>query len=299
MRRPRRLQPGARWFVTVRCARAQFRLRPDTQRLHALGLFLGRALAAHTGVHLHAVIQMSNHLHLVLTDTQSELDRFMERFLGPLAKALNAIDGVSGQVFERRYAATEILDDGALVDRLAYAVTNPGAADLVARVEDWPGLCLWPGGQEEASFQRFRKPAHDRAVRAAGGDASAVRREDFLEIVRVELALPELDSGRDVRGEVSRVVRHRLGELAEKRGGKRVLGARKVLAQKVWDAPERPKRSPMPLCHASSLELWVAFRDAWRDFVRSFREASALFRAGFLHVRFPEWSFRPSLPILR
>lgn len=298
MRRPRRLQPGARWLVTVRCARAQFRLRPDHQRLHALGFFLGRALQAHPGVQLHAAVQMSNHIHLVLTDTQGELDRFMERFLGPLAKALNAFEGVRGQVFERRYAATEILDDDALLERIVYTLTNPAAADLVAGLHEWPGLCLGPGGQEEASFQRFRKPAYDRALRAAGGDVSAVRPEDFLEIVNVEIHLPELDRDRDVRSEVQRAVQLRLDQLAEARAGKRVLGAQKVLAQKVWDAPEHPKRSPMPLCHASSLELWLAFRDAWRDFVRTFRQASAVFRAGVLDVPFPEWSFRPSSPIL-
>ena len=59
---------------------------------------------------------------------------------GTFAKALNEMDRVRGQVYERRYSAIEILDDDALVDRIVYTLTNPAAADLVAEVEARPGL---------------------------------------------------------------------------------------------------------------------------------------------------------------
>lgn len=298
MRRPRRLRPGTRWFVTVRCARAQFRLRPDDQRVQALGFFLGRALEAHPGVELHAVVQMSNHLHLVVTDASAELDRFMGRFLGPLARALNAVDRVRGQFFERRYAAIEIVDDEALLDRILYTVTNPAAADLVAAVEDWPGLCLWPGGRESDVFSRLRMRATGRAERQADGDHGTLREGERSELARVDVALPEL-CGRDLRAELRCRVQARLSELAEARGNKGVLGVERVLAQKVFDAPDRPKRSPMPLCHASSIDLWLAFREHWRAFLRAYREASVAFRLGYLNVAFPDWAFRPSVPLLR
>ena len=269
VRSPRRLVPGAVWFVTVRCARAQFRLRPDPARVDAFGRALGRALELHPTIRLFGAVQMSNHIHLVLEDGTGVLDRFMCQFLGPLAKAVNGIDGTSGQVYERRYSAIEILDDESLLDRIAYTVANPVAAGLVERVEDWPGVVLGPGFAEERTFSR-----------AEGGDVA----------VTVHSPVP--------RERVRALVEGRIVEIARARGQKPVLGVAKVLRQDVFGAPEQPKRSPAPECLAACARLREAFRERWRDFIDAYRRASAAFRTGALGAHFPDWSFRPSLPLL-
>ncbi len=269
MSAPRRLAPGTVWFVTVRCARAQFRLRPDPARVDAFGRALGRAFEVHPTVRLFGAVQMSNHLHLVLEDGAGVLDRFMCLFLGPLAKAVNGLDGTSGQVYERRYSAIEILDDESLIDRIAYTVANPIAAGLVERVEDWPGLVLGPGYTEERAFSR-----------GEGGD------------VAVTVHSPV--SRQRVRARVE----GRIEEIARVRGRRPVLGAAKVLRQNVFGAPEEPKRSAAPECLAACAQLREAFRKRWREFIDAYRRASAAFRSGSLDVPFPDWSFRPSLPVL-
>lgn len=270
-------------------------MRPDRARVHALGVFLGRALADHPAVRLFAAVQMSNHIHLVLEDGAGVLDRFMAQLLSPLAKALNGMDGIRGTVWERRYSALEIVDDAALVDRIAYTVTNPVAADLVERAEAWPGLVLAPGFTESGTFTRFRKRANDRACEAAG-PAETVDPGAFEEEVAVGVESPTLELG-DARELARAAVAGRTAMLRRRRGDKRVLGVGRVLEQKVFDAPRRSKRSPAPLCHAGSAELWEAFRVGWQKYVAAYREASAAFRAGVLHCPFPDWSFRPSLPI--
>ncbi len=270
VRAPRRLAPGSVWFVTARCARAQFRLRPDPARVEAFGRALGRALEVHSSVRLLAAVQMSNHLHLVVEDTAGVLDRFMCQFLGPLAKAVNELDGVSGQVYERRYSAIEILDDNALLDRVAYTLTNPVAAGLVERVEAWPGLVLGPGFVEARTFPRKAQE---------GGDLW----------VGVDCALP----AESVRSHV----REREQALASERRGRPVLGRAKVLSRPVFGSPENPKRGPAPLCLAACAKLREEFHTRWRSFVDAYRSASAAFRAGALDVPFPDWSFRPSLPL--
>lgn len=285
MRAPRRLRPSTRWFITVRCMRAQYRLRPDIARTHAFGYFLGRALAAHSGVRLFAAVQMSNHLHLVLEDQHGRLDRFMAQLLSPLAKALNAMDELRGQVWERRYSAIEILDDEALVDRIAYTLTNPAAANLVDDVHHWPGLLLGPGGTTFGEYTRFRKPAFDRA-RYAGLD---VEEKDFTETVHILV-----DSGPEAAAEA---VQARVEALRRGRTGP-VLGVADVLKQRPLDAPKRSKRSPAPLCHTAHLGTWLAFRDAWKAFVANYRAASKAFRDGALETPFPDWTFRPSIPHL-
>lgn len=267
VRPPRRLAPNTVWFVTARCARAQFRLRPDPDRVEAFGLALGRALEVHPSVRLFAAVQMSNHLHLVVEDGEGVLDRFMCQFLGPLARVVNDLDETSGQVYERRYSAIEILDDTALLDRIAYTIANPVAAGLVARVEAWPGLVVGPGFTEERRFER-----RGRELRVA-----------------VDVPCP--------RDWVRTAVRDREKRIQEERGGRPVLGRAKVLAQSVFESPEHPKRGPAPLCLASCRELREVFRAKWRAFVDAYRAASAAFRGGALEVPFPDWSFRPSLPL--
>jgi len=61
--------------------------------------------------------------------------------------------------------------------------------------------------------------------------------------------------------------------------------------------PRSSKRSRRPLCHASSRELWDAFRDGWDRFVANYRAASAAFLSGGLGAPFPAHSFRPHSPV--
>jgi len=46
-----------------------------------------------------------------------------------------------------------------------------------------------------------------------------------------------------------------------------------VLAQDPFDAPTSIRRSPMPICHASSLEEWWSFFVEHRLFVQAYRMA--------------------------
>ncbi len=184
---------------------------------------------------------MSNHLHIVLTDTLGELSNFMCQFLGPLAKALNALDETRGQVFERRYSAIEIVDDEALLDRIAYTVTNPAAANLVRTVEAWDGLCMWQGGNQRMECSRVRKREYRRSV-ATAESPSDVDIKDFTE--RYDVAITPVD------GDVREFVEARLEMLAKKHSGKRPLGMRAVLAEDTFAAPSHPE----PL----NLTVWSA-----------------------------------------
>jgi len=270
---------------------AQFRLRPDEVRTNLIVFWLGVALRHHPDVALHAVVVMSNHLHACLTDGSGELSSFMGHWLGNVARAVNRLDGTSGPVFEQRYSAGEILDDEAMLERIIYAVTNPVAAGLVTRAADWGGLCLWQGGRVRAEGTRLR---HREWMTARARAETEVEREAFVDHATVEIT--PLD-GANTTAELIAGVEARTAELQRDRGAARSLGMRKVLRQKVFDAPETPKRSPRPLCHASTAELWLAFRDGWRRFVQTYRVASEAFCAGNLNAPFPEHTFRPPLRV--
>ncbi|MEM1023962.1 MAG: hypothetical protein AAF627_02055 [Myxococcota bacterium] len=276
MRRPRQLTPGAWWSVVVRCARSEFRLRPDSERTQAVGFFLAKALKACPGIKLAAVSQMSNHMHLVLRDDESQLSNFMCRFEGPLAKMLNVLDDTRGQVFEKRFTSIQAIDPDAVLECIVYSVMNPVSAHLVARIEDWPGLLVWPGKESALRFSRNRP-----LMRSPSTEESYV------------LSIPQELLCEKAKSWLRQAVVARTNQLASKRRGRRVLGCARVLAQRVFDVPKRTKRSPLPICHASCLERWWNFLRQLRDFISSYRMASLAFRAGDRNVHFPDFSFRP------
>ena len=115
---------------------------------------MARALERCRGVELGCVMQMGNHMHLVLQDNAGELARLMEYFIGNLARDLNRLDGERGPVFERRYTPIEIVDEDAIVERIGYTMANPAKANLVDTHRQWPGLCGTGASMDGTVFSR-------------------------------------------------------------------------------------------------------------------------------------------------
>jgi hypothetical protein len=240
---------------------------------------------------------MSNHLHLVVRDTKGLLAGWASYFLGNLARAVNGIRGRCGVVFERRYTATPVLDDAALLDRLVYVVTNPVRAGLCETSRHWPGVVLWARTEEPESRE------------VSWIDHGPCRRARYRANKRGQ-APPDPERFRTSGALVLHpLVGHRVGEAIEarerdlaverERSGRPAMTRAAVLAQD-WDAaPRRPKRSPRPLCHASERSLRQAFVEGFREFVGAFRRASAEWRAGRRDVTFPPWSYPPGCPPVR
>jgi REP element-mobilizing transposase RayT len=307
MGRPLRLlAPTTTWFVTTRCVDSRFFLRPDAPLNTVLGLCLARACKRHPGISVLGFVALSNHLHILLVDEQSQLSSFMELLLGTLAKAVNAQRKRRGHVFERRFSAEPVLDPWALHDRWLYLALNPVRAGLVARHEQWPGLCLLASGHAPQSylFRRFRHDRYEAARRATPADQAAPSPMDFYEEETVTVApLPEAvrepgsaQSGQ-TRVEELRTWEGRIAEERRKRG-LGFLGKERVLAQDPFAEPTRPKRSPRPLCHTVRAELYQQYRDLVRMLGRAYAAASAAFRQGSFTVEFPLYMFRPPVPIL-
>ena len=256
---------------------------PCEERTQIVGYWLAKGLQACPGIRLHAVIQMSNHIHLEITDTRSETSEFMARFLGPLSKDINNLDNVRGQLFERRFTAIEVVDDRALAQRIAYTILNPVRAKLVRRHGDWTGLCLWSGNSSgPVTFQRFRRRAYERTCDL---QRRKVDRAEFYSTATLEIF-----EGVDVT-EVQRLI-----EEGETKASDQVMGMEAATRVSPFDHPKRPKRGRLPLCHASTPELWKSFLSGWRSFIRAYRAASQAYRAGDLATWFPDFTFRPSLP---
>ena len=305
MGRPLRCHaPNTDYLVTSRCHQARFLLRPDPAVNEAVLEWLTRAQRAYPGVELFGLCVMSNHLHLLVRDTRGELAAWASYLLGNLARSLNALRQRCGVVFERRYSAEPVLDDAALLDRLAYLVTNPVSAGLCTQSRHWPGLRLWSraGEPERREVSWVGRPAYRSACYRARQRGQAPPDPDGFRVGGRLVIWPlPTQRGSEGSGEMAEAIAARERELAaERRGsGRPALTRRQVLAQDWRGAPRHPKRSPRPACHTTERGLRQAFLEGLREFVGAFREASAQWRLGIRHVAFPPWSYPPGGSLVR
>ena len=92
----------------------------------------------HLPVDLFGYCLMPDHFHLVLRPREDgDLGRWMRRLLTTHAKRYHLHYGTSGHVWQGRFKAFPIQDDGHLVTVLPYVERNPLRAELVGRAEPW------------------------------------------------------------------------------------------------------------------------------------------------------------------
>ena len=306
MGRPlRRHAPNTVYLVTTRCHQARFLLRPDSALNEAVLEWLTRSQRAYPGVQLLGLCVMSNHLHLLVRDTEGELAAWASYLLGNLARSINGVRERCGVVFERRYSAEPVLDDAALLDRLVYVVTNPVQAGLCTQSRTWPGLLLWAQSGEpewrEVSWVA-RKAYRSARYRARQRGQAPPSPDGFRVCGRLAIHPLPTEVGSEGGSELAEAIAARERELAaeRRRSGRPAMTRREVLAQDWHGAPRQPKRSPRPACHTSERGLRQAFVEGFRHFVSVFREASAQWRSGLRRdVSFPPWSYPPGGSLVR
>lgn len=123
------------YHVTTRGVDRQDIFRSDDDRAVFLRL-LDRSVRER-GWELLAYCLMGNHLHLVLTTPEPDLDSGMRDLLARYALYFNRTHGRSGHLFGRRYHSVVVEDDRQLMATIRYVGRNPVAAGLVRSPEDW------------------------------------------------------------------------------------------------------------------------------------------------------------------
>ncbi len=289
----RHLDSATYYFITSRCIDSEFLLRPDPEVNRTLGEWLVRAQRT-TGVEIVAYVVLGNHFHLLCRAPNRNLDRFAGLFKSQSSRQINRHRGDRrGTLYQRRYSCEPVFGEGAILDRILYILSNPAAAHLVNRSEDWPGLISSPQllHDEKVSFTLF-----DRTAWYAAG--SPEDRSPYLEEGELEITLPEFLARMDPDERTALIRKHLEAREAEYRDTRRrenrtVMGRGRVLAQSPRSRPRSTNRSNRPLCHAATIETWMAYRYERRLFLASYREASELYRGGDHEVEFPKGSFPP------
>ncbi|WP_437688186.1 transposase [Sorangium sp. So ce176] len=160
MSQPREIAPGATYLITRRVLRRHFLFRPDA----AMNQFLVYALAVAArryGVEVHALCAMSTHLHLVVTDVQGVLPRFLQFFHRIVALGTKVLRKWEGPVWDHEATSVvRLLTRAAVVEKIAYVLANPVAAGLVRNSREWPGAKVDVGEIGHAVLHAARPSAY-------------------------------------------------------------------------------------------------------------------------------------------
>jgi putative transposase len=228
MTRRRIIEPGTTWALSRRTTRRYFLLNPDQARELEQCYWYCLGLAAERfGVVVHAGCLMSTHSHEVVTDVRGALPRFLQEFHRLLALTTKALRGWPGEVFDKRSTGQHALvTPEAMVEALAYLISNPVEAGAVRYARDWPGAHTLPRDIGTRVMNVKRPPYY------FDPDNS-----DWPGVVELALQMPaavELDYGADLaqRRIAARVKeREHLAWEESKRTGIAFIGARRVLRQ--------------------------------------------------------------------
>lgn len=278
---PRQIVPGRTYLVTRRCRDRRFLLRPDPTVNGIFRYCIARA-AEKCGVSIHAVVVLSNHFHIVLTDEKGNLPLFyhwLDRFS---ASAINAWRNRKGNVFEasEKVSVVWLASEEAVIDKLSYLFANPVCAGLVDDYRGWPGFCT-------------------RIEHLAGHSATSQRPEVYFRparhgaTCRLALGPPPMFRGREAW--LVRAVKQRVREMSAQvlqqlqRANRGVLGTHAVLATAWSDVPANDPEGAVvrPTFAAVTKRVILECVHARREFCAAYRRALAAFRRGARDVVFP------------
>ncbi|MFO0748366.1 MAG: hypothetical protein U1F43_22290 [Myxococcota bacterium] len=281
MSKPRPIVPGVVVSVTRRTVARKFLLRPDAWVEQVFGYLLAH-YAALNDVGVIAAIVMSNHYHLMLVDRSGKLPKLMNELNAAMARAVNAMRGREGSVWDGREPHYQVmLDPTATLSMAAYDLANPVAAGLVEHGREWPGFRTSPN--DIGRSRVFARPAVLESEAAT-----------YPESATLALVAPPWSSvggperfGRELAELVGQ--REAAARARVRAAGKDFGGARRARSVD-WNAEatsteERGKRRP--IVAASNIERRHEYL-TWREaFLEQYDSARQRFISGIRDAIFP------------
>ena len=282
---PRRIVPGRVYMVTRRCTQRQFLLRPDRETTNAFIYCLALA-AQRTEMDVLAFLAHSNHHHTIVVDTRGRMPEFLELFHKLVAKHQNALRGRWENFWaSEATSVVELLGPDDILDKMAYALTNPVKDGLIDRAHHWPGA--------SSLFAHLS----DRPV--AGRRPSRFFRKDGEMPECLTLRVERPPAFKHLRAEEWRALlddRIRAIEASARderlASGRRILGRAGVLRQRPADRPESHEARRQLNPRVASANKWARIEALQRNkaFLAAYRAARGLWKAGVAAI-FPDGTY--------
>jgi putative transposase len=285
MSQPRQIVPGATYLLTRRALRRHLLFRPDAA-ITKLIIYALAVSARRYGIQVHALCAMSTHLHMVVTDVQGVLPRFLLSFHRIVALGTKVLRAWEGPVWgHEATSAVRLLTREAVVQKIVYTLANPVAAGLVRRARDWPGAKvlgdeLGRGVLRAARPEVYFDPANPAWPEVAALPITlppcidACHAEAFRRQVAAELAREEAKACAEMRSR-----------------GAPVLGAERVIEvsplERATSFEALGERNPTFAVGHGNGDAWRSAAGAVRAFRSAYRAALDRWRTGVRSVVFP------------
>ncbi len=255
------------------------------------------------GVQIYAFVWMSNHVHLLMRAPKGKFAAFMAYLNGQVAVNVNRFLGRKHALWSRRYTATQVLDDAAVLQLLGYILANPENAGIVNSIEEWTGLSSAPFLLEgcEQRFLRFDRTAwykHGRPRDIAPFLSTITLKHEILPQLAALNGISRIEKIRQLIHEQRKTVP--LTEACAPEPPALVF--RRQLIARAAIPPDRPasattnrrRRSRQPLYHTTNPELGRIYGAWHREFRSEYKRCSLEYRQGNVNVLFPPGSFAPA-----
>ena len=233
MTMPRRHIQGQVAMLTRRCVDRCFFLRPD-DTINAIAAYEFARAALRNSIDIHAVMVMSNHPHVIVTDRIARRSDFMRDAMSGIARARNRDLNRRGYFWDAQsYGDTVLLNRDSVEEKILYVWLNPVIEGLVERVEDWPGFKIMP--DDWGKPMTIRRPGSFYGRRSSETVTIIPKPPPGYEHLRQE----------EVAERFNKLIREAEDRILEerKKENKRVLGAKKVLAINPFSHPKT--KAPM------------------------------------------------------
>jgi len=158
--RRKRVVAGQVWSIDRRATRRHFLFTPDgAGEVENLFLYCLAVTAAKHGIHVHAFVLMSTHIHMVYTDPQGVQPLFKRDFHRLFACGIKALRGWPEEVFNSSPGGEhEPLGAQALIEAIGYVIANPPECFAVRYAKDWPGAITLPKDLGRRVFRATKPP---------------------------------------------------------------------------------------------------------------------------------------------
>ncbi len=281
----RNSDPSAFRLITIRTQEARLFMAPCGKVRRLIGGIIARYQEI-LGIEIYAYCFLGNHYHLLIRAPQGNADEFFENVNREISRRMNWRLKREGAFWGRRYSEQFVLAEDDLLEAFLYISTNPTRHGLIEDSSNWPGL----NSYNHSLSEKDREFSFTHYSSITGVPTKTIHR---LRLSR----LPCFD-GKSVserRTTIKGLLEQRIADICKERrdNGKGFLGLTALRGQDPWQKPKSVARSPRPACYTSCPSLWREFVEAAKERRAIFKEASYLYRLGFLNYSFPEYSYLP------